>query len=225
MSWALAVPMPLSSRTLNWSGHTWEVHVSDHPVGAGPNRWSNTEAAVCVEGSALVLTLQQDGEGWQSVELSTPMLQRPRGLRVELDVGTLDSRVVAGVFFYKDDSSELDLEVARWGDPHALPFQFAVAPADSPELVHRFPVSRGRSSHQLRWRRRAVLWTSTSAAGATAWQLHGPDVPRFDGHRLHVNLWVMNGGAPAGDGEISIRVDELRVFTKPRGCTWSECAE
>ena len=207
----LAASLPLSLRTVFWAGHLWDVHASDVPVGAGPNRWTNTAAAVHVEGPSLLLTLQEDAVGWQAVELSTPVRRRPRAFEVELEVGSLDSRVVGGVFFYKDDTSEIDLEVARWGDPDAAPFQYAVAPADTPDLLHRFEMAAGRSRHRMRWRRRSIAWWSVSADRISRWTLRGPRVPRFDGHRLHLNLWVLDGGTPAGDGELSIRIVGIRM--------------
>jgi hypothetical protein len=39
-------------------------------------------------------------------------------------------------------------------------------------------------------------------------------VPTFDAHRLHINLWVLHGQAPAQDGEVALRVASLRL----KGC-------
>lgn len=197
--------------TLDWIGRSWRVHRSEIRRGAGPSRWTASPEALRVEGAVAQLSLQQDDRGWSGVELSTPLERRPRRLEVELDVERLDSRVVAGVFLYRDDSCEIDLEVARWGEPDALPFQYAVAPADAPELLFRFDPGPGRSRHRMRWRKRSLVWRVRSARGRQRWVLRGDSVPRFDGHRLHLNLWTLDGGPPAGDGAVSVRVGILRL--------------
>lgn len=211
----MAAAVPTHGRVLDFAGLSWTVHAADEPTGAGPNRWSDEEEAARVVEGVLHLQLTRDERGWQGVELSTPLVRRPRRLLVELEVGELDSRVVAGVFLYRSDTSEIDLEVARWGDASALPFQYAVAPADAPDLLHRFGLPAGRSRHRLRWRRDRILWRSRSGKRRVRWRLRGEQVPRFDGHRLHLNLWVLHGGTPAGDGDGSVRIGIIRVH--PRG--------
>jgi hypothetical protein len=207
--------LPMGPRTVEFADRAWSVHKSSIvPVGAGPNRWSDSEQAVAVHDSELILTLVQEGAGWSSAELSVPLENRPNELQFDVWSEDLDSQAIAGIFMARDDSCEIDVELGRWGIADADNAQFALAPA-TPDLVHRFDSPSGWVTYRIRWRRRGLTWTASTEAGVFArWRVRGAQVPRYDDHRLHVNLWLRQGSSPAGDGAVRVRVRDLVVSAR-----------
>ncbi len=199
--------LPLGPREVAFADRIWAVHRSAAvSVGAGPNRWSDSDQAVAVHDSELQLTVVQEGSGWSSAELSAPLNVRPRDVQFDVWSEDLDSQLIVGMFIARDDSCEFDVELGRWGVAGADNAQFAVAPATT-DLVHRFESPPGWVTYRMRWRRRRLSWTASTEAGVFArWRVRGAQVPRYDDHRLHLNLWLRNGSAPVGDGAVSVRI-------------------
>lgn len=196
----------MGPRVVEFADRTWAVHRSTVSVGAGPNRWSDSTQAVAVQDSELRLAVVEEGRGWSSAELSTPLRVRPREVQFDVWRENMDSQVIVGLFIVRDDSCEFDVELGNWGVAGADNAQFAVAPA-TPDLVHRFDSPPGWVTYRMRWRRGRLSWRASTKAGVVArWSVRGSRVPRFNDHRLHVNVWLRNGSAPAGDGAVSVRV-------------------
>ncbi len=216
LSWAFAgcsveePPVVPAGRSLWFEHRSWDVHRSAVRRGAGPNRWSDSEEAVDVSGRWVTLALTRDAAGWLAAELSTPLARHTRRIRFELDAETLDTQVVAGVFVYRHDGCEIDFELSRWADPSALPFQFALS-SDQGVSVRRVPGTIGRSSHVLRWRRRAVTWISKFGGRRFRWRVRGDGVVPFRSHRLHLNLWLIGGDEPEGNGAVHVRVGRIEI--------------
>jgi len=117
-------------------------------------------------------------------------------------LGEADPNVVLGLFLYRDDTHELDIEFARWGatatnatnadyvnQPNtvaskSLHWTEPAIPTGTPQ-THRIDFSEGR-----------VQWASfVSARRTRPFQTFSSTdkVPSATGMRVHLNLWAFRG--------------------------------
>lgn len=200
-------PREAPRRTLLFADRVWEVRPTARSAAPGPNAWSDAPVAAWVDEDGLHLRLDRAGGAWRAVELSTTL--PPEALHVAATLATplaqLDPAAVVGLFVYKDDQHEADIEFSRWGHAdQALNAQFAVAPY-GPGLRHRFRVEpeTARSHHVLDWREDRVAFQSRVDDQVVAeWRHTAPHWTDRSGYRLHLNLWMYEGRAPDGPSEV-----------------------
>lgn len=196
----------LSEQTLSFQGRTWWMRSPEIRAGAGPGWW--TDAGAHVVDHALELELVEQQGRWRGVELLTPLPSGRTGVAVELEVEALPADVILGVFLYRSDTSEVDVELGQWGDRTAANAQFAVGPASRPGNVHRFEVPEGPQTFTIDVRAHEVVFEARWAGGVYGWTYPGPDVPSGQRHALHLNLWPFDGQP---DGPAKVRILSVNV--------------
>ncbi|MEM6958817.1 MAG: hypothetical protein AAF645_24255, partial [Myxococcota bacterium] len=104
---------------LIWSGLRWSVRHGGPRAGPGAMLWDGGPAGVWVEADGrLRLTAGRRGGRWTGAEVAAELPAGSLGAAVCLDdPRRIDDAFVAGVFLYRDDRHELDVEVSRWGRP------------------------------------------------------------------------------------------------------------
>ncbi len=151
--------------------------------------------------------ITHDGGRWYGVELVTDSPPWPRAeLSLQTAPEQLDTAAVLGFFLYRDDRSELDVELGRWSVPEAAPGQFALhSPGgDWLERFERGATGEG-TRHTIDWRRGSLAFDSCDASNrCTHWSAPANAAPPWQGHRLHLNLWLHHGDEPVGDGLIEV---------------------
>ena len=174
----------------------------------------------------LHLTIRNVGGTWWSTELT---LEQPLGYGDYVFATTgrldeLDPSVVLGMFLWQyapcyepgngwwNPYNEIDVEFSRWGDPARDVAQFVVQPYDFPGNLERFDVtfSEGElTSHAFNWlpdRIEYRSWRGGPGDESTGelirtWTYTGPQIPRPEQPRVHINLWQFDG-APAAPQEV-----------------------
>jgi len=195
-------------RTVSFSGSLWAVKASTGLVGPGPNIFSDSPENVWVDASGrLHLRITYRDGRWLAAEV---VLDRSLGYgtyRFDVDspTGNLDPNVVLGLFTWSDDPAynhrEIDIELARWGNPAAPNAQYVVQPYDHVGNLFNFlHTGDAPTTHQFTWASNRVSFLSTAAGRTIAtWKYGGRDVPRAGNERTRINLWL-DGGAPPTDG-------------------------
>jgi hypothetical protein len=205
-----------SPRPIVFDGRTWVARDSPYPTGAGPNRWSSSTESVFTDGEGrLHLRLAPAAEGWSSAEVSTPLPDAYCRIVIELetDPAAIDEALVAAAFVYRNDGSEIDVELGRWGIPAAPDAQFVVAPATAPERIRRFDLPGGAApvAFVIDWLPDRVAFEALPARGdAVRWAFTRAGRPWPGGHRLHLALWSREP-APRGDGTAEVVFRRARV--------------
>jgi hypothetical protein len=131
-------------RTLFFSGWQWTVKDSQGGrVGPGPNYFSSAQQSVWVDKDGqLHLRLRKQksvlATTWACAEV---FVKQATGYGsytcvTSSNVDALDANIVLGLFSYQDDEKEIDIEWARWGEPHNDNCQFVVQPG-TPSSTHR----------------------------------------------------------------------------------------
>jgi hypothetical protein len=201
------LPAPASARTLEWSGHRWDVR----PAGfgsPGPNQWSDAPENVRVEGSELVLTIRPDAAGqWAGAEVANQAHLGYGTYRwvVNSDLKRLDAHEVLGMFTYggpDPSNNEIDFEPAHWGN-RAWPGGSATVWQDAAAERRRTQSFRyaGRPPyvHEFVWRPGRIDYVVTEGGGATLldWTVTS-GVPTPSSEVARINYWRFRGMPPAG---------------------------
>ncbi|MCP5094957.1 MAG: hypothetical protein GY943_05330 [Chloroflexi bacterium] len=214
-------------RVLRFSGFLWDVKDSSEPVGPGPNHFSGDPRDVWVDGNGrLHLKVVARNGTWYSTEIVS---------RETVGYGTyifkttgaideLDENMILGLFTWDNDAPaehyrEIDVEYARWGnlaDPTNA--QFVIQPWDTPGNLLRFQanLSGETATHAFAWHQDFVQFSSGNGhdypiqvndlfASWTYTNTNG--IPADGPANARINLWLMNGNAPANGQPAEIIID------------------
>lgn len=199
-------------RTIEFSGYTWDVKAGyGNP---GGNFWTNDSSFVWIDGRGrLNLTLSPAPNGnWYASEVIS---QKTFGhgiytFYLDADVQTFDPHVVAGIFLYKDEENEIDIEFSRWGDSENYQLgNYVIQPSEQPGNHFRFPIltSGSYTTHRIVWTPDEILFSSWHGHYEEApegriiaqWQYAGTPIQHQEQLRLFFNLWLFRGIKPKSD--------------------------
>ncbi len=204
-----------SSAVFGWSGHAWRRR--SWPGGPGPCNWDPALPFVDGSGALTLRIVNAKGRWWCSEVKSEAALGfGTYEWTVRGPAHDLDANVVLGLFLYKDDDNEIDIELARWGDPaNATNAQWAVQPADRDGNLERWSLpATGSATMRFTWtpgradfsgdyltsggREPLPPWTNSAAPLQSA------------GVHVHMNLWLLLGRAPLNRLPASVAVTGFR---------------
>ncbi|MBC7806959.1 MAG: glycoside hydrolase family 16 protein [Akkermansiaceae bacterium] len=226
-------------RTIRFSGYEWMVR-EQGVSGPGPNQWDPNNVWVDKAGDLHLKITRVKGatkDEWRCAELYS---KEKFGFgRYEFQtagrVDRLDPNVVLGLFdyfVYGEDSpstNEIDIEFARWGNPKWPNGNFTVYPAtgsaeknnshtfeyalpdSTPGMIatHRFT----RASDRVTWE--TFAGTGKAGSKSLANWVYAPAETRLIPQkplRIHVNLWLFQGRAPADGKTVEVVVKKF-TFT------------
>jgi hypothetical protein len=211
---------PTGPVSLSFSNRTWGIkmtgNVQTDQFNPGPNFFSNDSSVVSVQGDGLHLKINHLNGQWQCGEV---YLLQSLGYgiyraQVSSRLDQLDPNTVAAPFFiYAGPSQELDNEYSGLGGivPRPNTAQFVVQPYYiSGNIVYYKQPSTNQFTTQMEWRADHVTftawngWSSTPSADDLIyeWTYSGIYLPLPGQERVHINIWLLNGGAPTtGTGD------------------------
>jgi hypothetical protein len=198
--------------TINFSGYTWYIENSEQRVNPGPNYWSNNPQNVWVDGNGwLHLQITNRNGKWYCAELTTTKTlgYGTYAFYTASRVDTLDKNVVLGLFGYKDDSHEVDIEYSKWGISTYNNGRFTVQPPPYVDGRNQksfsFQLYGDYSTHYFTWSQRSIFFESFGGHYPIGTQPTSNIIKSFtsnvavsavDAH-AHINLWLYQGHAPS----------------------------
>jgi hypothetical protein len=206
-------------RTVEFSGHTWQVKSSAEAVGPGPNYFSDSADNVSVDGQGrLHLKLTYSDGRWYCAEvINTRSLGYGRySFELGSPVSNFDPNVVLGLLTWSDDPAyanrEIDYEFSRWANArNRKNAQYVVMPYRWNRKRFRQPAVAS-SIQSFDWRQNAVTFTSSSGVPST-WTSRG-SVPPAGSEYVHMNLWLFLGAPPKNGRTAEVIVTSFK-FSKP----------
>lgn len=198
---------------------TWDVKTSQSAVGPGPNVFSKSNVSVDAAGN-LHLQITRNAAGkWTCAEIIAPASYGYGTYTFTLAsrVDALDPNVVLGLFTWSDRAPyahrEIDIEFARWGiAADATNAQYVVQPYDQPSHLKRFAQPAATiSTQRFTWQRDRIDWESRDGSGVLidSYTYTGADVPRSGDERVHLNLWLFGGAAPANASAVDVVLESF----------------
>jgi len=202
-----------AARSLHTFGYDWLVRSSGGTKsGPGPNVFSDSRASAYVGDDGALHLAQHRSTAAGALRTDFDCAEVTLGSALgygmydfssdrALDaLGRADPHVVLGLFLYKDDAHELDIEFARWGagaSASKLNADYVNQPntGASKALLWTQPAGLGATTHRIDFQPGLVQWSSFSTAdGPTKPYVHfvsTDKVPAADGMLVHVNLWCV----------------------------------
>lgn len=205
-----------------FSGYYWYVENGEQPNNPGPNYWSNNPENVWVdENGWLHLKITYRDGKWRCAELTSlnTFSYGTYAFYVASRIDSFDKNVVLGMFAYRDDSREVDIELSKWGIEDNSNAWFTVQPPPyvdgRNQKAFNVALSGDYSTHYFTWSRRSISFESFHGHYPIGEQPQSNIIESFTsytrtsayGVRAHINLWLYNGQAPS-DGmpaEVVIR--------------------
>lgn len=195
-------PIEPITRIIDFSGFEWVVRTSDDAKqGPGPNLFSDSEDNVWVDDDGrLHLKIVQKGGNWYCSGIT---LRQSQGYKkyvfyVASRVDQLDENVVGGLFTYKNDDEEIDIEFSRWSKSENQDSQFAIQPSFKAGNKTRYDLNlkSDLSTHFFDWQAGSIEFGSyyghTLKPNAedviSTWTYTGSDIPPENNERLKLNL-------------------------------------
>ena len=214
------------TRVINFSGYEWIVRTSDDvKQGPGPNLFSDSEDNVWVDSSGrLHLKIVQKGGNWYCAGVT---LRRTQGFKkyviyVSSNVDKLDENVVGGLFTYKNDTEEIDIEFSKWSQTNNQNAQFAVQPSHIAGNKSRFDMNLDAelSTHFFDWKADKIEFGSykghTLNPNAnniiSTWIYTGANIPPENDERLKLNLWLFRGNGPTDKKPAEMIIERIEIL-------------
>jgi hypothetical protein len=201
------------AKTLEFSGYTWVVRSGGG--NPGPCDWKEGNAWTD-ENGYLHLKISKSQGVWHCAEVQ--MLESLAFGKYQFwvigQIDTLDPNVVLGLFSYQGPpgTNEIDIEMARWGDPANPNLNYTVWPVSS-NLEPRgnqfdFSLSGTYTTHRYVWDSTNILFKSlhdhvnNNDNLFARWKFTPTNLNRVPQEPMpvHMNLWLLNQTPPA-DGQ------------------------
>lgn len=219
-------PPTFTTRVINFSGYEWIVRTSDEKKeGPGPNLFSNSEENVWVDDEGrLHLKIAQRNGHWYcgGVTLKHSQGHKKYVFYISSRVDQLDENVVGGLFTYKNDDEEIDIEFSKWSNPTNQNSQFAIQPTANAENKQRYDMDlkTNRSTHFFDWKVNKIEFGSYQGhtlnpetdAIINAWTYTGSDIPPLNDERLKMNLWLYKGQSPTNAQPAEMIIERVEIL-------------
>lgn len=189
-----------SQRILQFSGYEWHVRNVGSDRGGRENNYDSANAWTD-ENGFLHLRIANNGGQWSCAEVK---LLRSLGYGsyrfVVRDVSQLEPAAVFSIFTWDDADAgqnhrEMNIEMARWGDPKSKNAQYVVQPYYVPANVVRFNVPAGVLTHSFRWEPGRVAFKTvrglvTDGPNSVADHVFTSGVPSPGNETVHLDLFI-----------------------------------
>lgn len=208
-------------KTIQFSGYDWQVRNARSERGGRTNAYSNTNAWTDANGFLHLRITQNAGE-WNCAEVK---LSRSLGYGtyrfVVRDVSQLEPAAVLSMFTWDEADAgqnhrEMNIELARWGDPASKNAQFVVQPYYVPANVVRFDVPAGPLTHSLRWQPgqaafKTVRGTAPNGPGI-AEQTFTTGIPVPGDETIHLTLFIFGNATNPLQKDVEVVIEKFEYL-------------
>ncbi len=226
-STTLADRLPaLPERTISFSGYKWTVRNTSGKQGPGPNYFNDYSAFVGEDGY-LHLWIRKDkltGQ-WQCAEVTSQQSFEYGTYQfvVEGAIDKFDKNLVLGLFNYSgnDGLDEMDIEIARWGNPAYPNLNYTIWPAkkefkDS-ATTKEFVLNSNLSTHYFKRNADTVICASFNGGStdpkdeifSSTFTNPTTSISRL-AMPVHINFWLFGGNPPGDQSNVEV---VIRSFT------------
>jgi hypothetical protein len=197
----------IRNTTVNFSGYIWDVRNGENSKSSpGPNYYTNRASNVWIDpnNGKLHMKVSQISGKWMCCEID---LSRSLGYGkytwlVETDPAMIDTNLCLGLFYYKTDTQEIDIEMSKWRDASYPNTQFTVQPGIRGNSL-AFNVLGGNTLCSFTWERSYVLFSATNTRTNQVWNYTKTRYipPVVLDSTIAIDLWMCDGVAPLDVGK------------------------
>jgi beta-glucanase (GH16 family) len=214
---ALLCVSAASARGIEWAGTEWRVRTGTGKPCAS-DRWNADGAWVDTDGWLHLKVARSPDGRFACVEIESTRRYGfgQYAFDVRGPIGSVDPDVVFGVFMYPpadvgpDGTNEIDIEIARWGEPNAPQVNYTVWNRSDIGKRHaalHVQESITHSKFAFDWQHDSVSWESPLQQGHKV-NFRGDiaDQPQT----LVINLWLFKRPGPRSGQEVEFMIKSLR---------------
>jgi hypothetical protein len=138
------------------------------------------------------------------------------------DVSQLEPAAVLSMFTWDEADAgqnhrEMNIELARWGDPASKNAQYVVQPYYVPANVVRFNAPAGPLTHSLRWQAGQVAFKTVRGTAATdssvvAEQTFTTGVPAPGGESIHLSLYIFGNAKDPLKNDVEVVIEKFEFL-------------
>jgi len=213
--------------TIAFSGYTWKIRNSPEVTSTpGPNYWSNSTENVLIDNNGyLHLRITNRDGKWLCPEVYTlqALGYGTYVFHTKSPVDSLDKNVVLGLFTYKDDSHEVDIEYSRWGKAEGVNSGFTVQPepyTSDNALDFNTTLTELEATHSFTWTSEKVNfqtfqgnYNNTNAPQENVIKTWESKVScNATDAKTVINLWLYHGLAPLNLQEVEVVVTGFEFY-------------
>jgi hypothetical protein len=209
-----------SAKVLVFGGYEWQIRQTPSEPGGSPNDYDAANAWTDASGHLHMRISGRPGQ-WKSAEVN---LTRSLGYGsyrfVVRGLSELEPSAVFAMQTIDGDapSSEMDVEISRWGEPTSRNGQFVIQPYYVPANTVQFQTPRGTSTFILRWSPDRAAFKIFS--GATAlWDsvavrehVFTSGVPAPVSESVHMNFYVFGKNPNPLQNESEVVVESFEYL-------------
>lgn len=209
-------------KILQFNGYEWQVRSVTSPRGGRINTYDTANAWTDANGF-LHLRIARNAEDWTCAEVK---LSRSLGygtyVFVVRDVSHLEPAAVLSMFTWDEANAgqnhrEMDIELAKWGDPASKNAQYVVQPYYVPANVVRFNAPAGTLTHSFRWEAgqaafKTVRGTTVNGPGVVAEHTFTTGVPAPGGESIHLNLYIFGNAKNPLKNEVEVVIEKFEYL-------------
>jgi hypothetical protein len=214
-------------RTIQFSGYTWYVESSSQRADPGPNYWSNSAQNVWVDQNGwLHLKITYSNGRWQCAEVTCTQTlgYGTYAYYLASRMDNLDKNVVLGLFAYKDDYHEVDIEFSKWGQSNYKNGWYTVQPRPYVEGTNQrtfnVQLNGDYTTHYFTWRPNRIYFESFGGHYPIGTEPQDNIIQSFtsnsqvsaSGAKAHINLWLYRGLAPSNGSPVEVVIKSFQYI-------------
>ncbi len=217
--------IPEGARIIRFSGYDWIVSsTGDRKGGPGPNYFSDSEDNVWVDGEGklhLKITFRDGRWNCARVEMAKSYGYNRYVFFVSSRPDNLDRQVVWGLYTYRNDDEEIDIEFSRWGIDNNQEAQYVIQPSQPGNRVRfRMNLEGNYTTHIIDWKKKRIDFASYHGHRLkpdketdiiARWRYTGNDIPPDRDERLKINLWLFRGTPPSDGRETEVIINRVEI--------------
>ncbi|MCW4028951.1 MAG: hypothetical protein NWE92_04815 [Candidatus Bathyarchaeota archaeon] len=217
-----------SATYIKWSGYTWLVRNSNEKAtNPGPNYWSNSTQNVWLDSNGyLHLKITQRNGKWYCAEVTCtqPLGYGTYAFYTIGRIDQLDQNVVLGLFAYKDDTHEIDIEFAKWGDASYPNSWFSVQPppfiAGVNQKTFNLKLYGSYTTHYFTYKPQSVYFETfaghypvgTEPASNVIAKLTCNKSVDLGDAKANINFWLYRGNAPSNGQPVEVVIKSFQFI-------------
>ncbi|VBB48567.1 Beta-N-acetylhexosaminidase, family GH20 (modular protein) [uncultured Paludibacter sp.] len=214
-----------NERIISFSGYKWAVASSKGKKYGGPFYYSDSNNNVWIDKNGkLHLKITHRNDKWYcaKVTLLKPVTYGKYIFQIDSRIDNFDKNVVGGLFIYKNDVQEIDIEFSKWGIDENMNSQFVIQPGDKNENKKRYDINltENKSTHWFDWQPNSIKFMSyqghshklsNSGNIFQQWEYSGEDIPLDSDEQVKINLWMFRGMPPSDNKETEMIVSAFKI--------------
>ena len=209
-------------KTIQFSGYEWIARSVSSPRGGRNNNYDPANAWTDDNGFLHLRIAKNAGE-WTCAEVKLPRSLGYGTYRfVVRDVSHLEPAAVLTLFTWDEADAgqnhrEMNIELARWGDPASKNAQYVIQPYYVPANVVRFDAPAGVLTHSFRWEPGRVAFTTVRGAVADGpspitQHVFTSGVPSPGGESVHLNLYIFGNAKDALRNDVEVVIEKFEYL-------------